>query len=115
MYHSSTGNPRGYYVLRKRSGLEKPALLFKTVSPEDSPTFHKGWLRIFKHALVPWHEWMQSLDVSSFKNGAVLQEAIRYLLLRMMSLKCTGNDLYYVVNRNALMLRRFNILRTYKI
>lgn len=99
-----TGNPRGYFVLRKRSHLEKPTLLFKTVSPEDSPTFHNGWLKIFNTALMPWHNWMKSSEVSNFTNGATAEEAIRKLLLLMMSSNCTGN------NRSIVMPKYIDVI-----
>ncbi|CAB4030972.1 leucine-rich repeat and guanylate kinase domain-containing -like [Paramuricea clavata] len=86
-----TGNPRGYYVLRKRSSLDKPPLLFKTVSSEDSPTFHKGWLKFFNTVLMPWHCWMKSLAAPTSTREALI-EVIRKLLKFMMSSKCTGMD-----------------------
>ena len=48
---------------------------------------------------MPWHNWMKSLDVSNFRNGEILQEAIRKLLLLMMSSNCTGNNRSIVMSK----------------
>ena len=55
---------------------------------------------------MPWHNWMKSLDVSNFRNSEILQEAIRKLLMLMMSSNCTGN------NRPIVMSKYIDVINT---
>lgn len=78
--------------MTKRTHLDKPSYLFKTVNPEDSPSFHEGWLKFFETALLPWHNWMKISSDQSVNASVMLGFVVKTLFRFMTSSQCSGID-----------------------
>lgn len=86
-----TGHARGYFVLQKRTESKKPSLLFKSVSPLDPKTPHKGWLHFLNTVLLPWHHWMNDLETNRTNQSLFLGNVVNKLLEFLLKGHCSGN------------------------